>query len=277
LKAIRMPGTSKVLAALFGGGLVAAVAACAVVSGLTQYDKELPCTTCADALVEVAPSDGAPPSRCPHLFCATFDGAMPSDGWTNFGQSNGATLLLDTQLFRSSPASLKVAVPTTGGDVVIASLSQTFDKAPMHVTLSFDLQLDQTAFGGSTSNATITFASILAPDATSGGGVSLAWQAGAPVLLVSGTSNGKVTTASTPLVSGSIMPGTWTNVTIDATFAGASGNASVSANGMTVGQMMNVLTPSGGASTVLQLGLEVTGGDAPALDANFDNVAFDAP
>jgi hypothetical protein len=267
-------GTHTLFAASSIVGIAAAVAACAVVSGLTQYDKELPCTTCGDAASVV--SDGGPPVRCPHTFCAGFDSTMPSDGWEHFGQSNGATLLLDTQVFSSAPASLKVAVPASGGDVALASLSQSFPMSPMHVTLAFDVQLDGTAFGGQATAAAITLASIITPDPMNGGGVALVWQNGQPALLVSGTANGKLVTTAVPLAGGALPLGMWAHVVVEARFAGMAGTASAAVNGMMAAQMMNVLTPAGGSSVDLQIGLEVSGGDAPALDANFDNVAFDA-
>jgi hypothetical protein len=117
-----------------------ALFACQTVTGLTDLEK-VDCVECDAGTVVVIPPETGP--TCAHTFCASFDDGPLITGWRAQATSPNATLMLDTQMPKSPPASFLAGVPKGETGSMVATLGQSFTVPLKGAHLELDMRVGQ--------------------------------------------------------------------------------------------------------------------------------------
>ena len=251
-------------------GVVATVSpACQTVTGLNDYTK-VDCVQCN--VVDAAEAGPV----CEHTFCASFDDATALSGWKALAQSPATTLQLDTQQLKSPPSSLLVMLPVSASGSLETTLTQSFPRPLKGAHLELDLRVGPAVFSDMDAGAgLVRLASLSVPDFATASGVSLAWRADGPVVLVATAEDGGVGETAYRLQSSPAVD-TWVHLRLDAVFDGAgAGNVKVTLDGATVLEQGGLSIVGAGEPAVqLDLGL-VSRDQTPELRVNYDNTTLD--
>lgn len=246
--------------------------ACQTVTGLTEYTK-VDCVECN--VVDAAEAETGP--VCAHTFCGSFDDKTALSGWQALAQSPGTKIELDMQQQKSPPSSLLVTLPVgMSGGSLLTALTQTFQKPLKGAHLDLDMRIGPTAFADmDAASGLVRLVSLSVPDFATASGVSLAWRADGPVVLVATTHDGGVGETAYPLTSAPAVD-TWVHLRLDVTFdATGIGFVRVAFDGATaLEQGALSIVGSGEPAAQLDLGL-VSSDQTPELRINYDNTTLD--
>lgn len=245
------------------GTLFFATSGCADVLGLNELEK-------VDAL---APTSFCATANPQHLFCADFDeGKDVASGWATSHASNGATLTLDTKLFKTAPASASSVVTTAAGKTAAATLEQNVElpRPSGLLILAFDLNVASADShpAGSVQLASLAFG-------TAGNKVAFVWTATGPNVVITLPSDSGLASKSYPVKPAPTL-GAFSHVEIDLGLTqGSMGSLVVTVDSKTA--LMAEAIPTEAAPTesvALTLGV-VVGTTPTSFSANFDDVTVD--
>jgi hypothetical protein len=279
-------------------------AACQAVTGLTDLEK----VECVDCEAGIPAAETGPP--CAHTFCGSFDEGMLMTGWKSQATSPGATLMLDTQMSKSPPASFLAGVPKGDTGSMVAALGQSFAMPLKGAHLELDFRVSQVGTfpaiidagvdtgGGAGADASaeggtdgggdsgmaapptvltdiVRLASISSSEVATASGVSLAWRNGGAFVLVFTPNAAGVSELALPLVPAPAVD-TWLHLKLDVVFsATGGGSVKVAIDGATVLDNSGLsIVGSGSGGAQLELGV-VTRDVTPELKSNYDNVTLD--
>ena len=80
-------------------------------------------------------------AACAHTFCSTFDDGLPGP-WSKLVAPPGTSVVTDTAVSTSPPASLLVSIPPTGAARTAAYLEKSFAGVPAKISASFRMRVD---------------------------------------------------------------------------------------------------------------------------------------